>query len=131
MAACTPGMLLRLALTQVLVLPATTSALKAGGYLPFPLFEDYYLWARMLTQGLRFHNIQQSLLLFRRSPEMVRRRGGLTYAHNEIQFQKELHDIGYINKLELIRNVCQRYLVRLAPNWIRSLLYKHLLRTKV
>jgi glycosyltransferase involved in cell wall biosynthesis len=107
------------------------AVLKAGGYLPFPLFEDYYLWARMLTQGLRFHNIQQSLLLFRRSPEMVRRRGGLTYAHNEIQFQKKLHDIGYINKLELIRNVCQRYLVRLAPNWIRSLLYKHLLRTKV
>lgn len=106
------------------------AVLKAGGYQPFPLFEDYYLWARMLTQGQRFHNLQQSLLLFRRSPEMVRRRGGLTYAGNEIQFQKELHTIGYITTLEFIRNVCQRYFVRLAPNWIRSLLYKYLLRSK-
>ena len=32
------------------------AVLKAGGYLPFPLFEDYYLWARMLTQGFCFHN---------------------------------------------------------------------------
>ena len=105
------------------------SVLNAGGYQPFPLFEDYYLWARMLKQGYRFHNLPQSLLLFRRSPEMVRRRGGLTYAHNEISFLKKLHEIGYISLWDLFRNVCQRYGVRIAPNWVRSLIYKHLLRT--
>lgn len=104
------------------------AVLKAGGYLPFPLFEDYYLWARMLTQGFCFHNLQQTLLLFRRSPEMVRRRGGLTYAYNEIQFQEKLHEIGYISNLIMIRNICQRYIVRIAPNWLRSLIYKYLIR---
>ena len=106
------------------------AVINAGGYLPFPLFEDYYLWARMLNQGYHFHNLQQSLLLFRRSPEMVRRRGGLTYAHNETQFLQKLHKIGYISSWELTRNICQRYIVRLAPNWIRSLIYKHLIRIK-
>lgn len=104
------------------------AVLKAGGYMPFPLFEDYYLWARMLTQGFRFHNLPQSLLLFRRSPEMVRRRGGLTYAHNEIQFQQKLRKIGYISTYQMLRNICLRYGVRIAPNWIRSIIYKYLLR---
>ena len=104
------------------------AVLKAGGYQPFPLFEDYYLWARMLAQGFHFHNLQQSLLLFRSSPEMVRRRGGLTYASNEIQLQKKLHEIGYISSIAMIRNICQRYIVRLVPNWIRSLIYKYFIR---
>lgn len=106
------------------------AVIDAGGYQPFPLFEDYYLWARMLNQGYRFHNLQQSLLLFRRSPEMVRRRGGLTYAHNETQFLQKLHEIGYISRWDLVRNISQRYIVRLAPNWVRSLIYKHLIRIK-
>lgn len=106
------------------------AVVEAGGYQPFPLFEDYYLWARMLTQGYRFHNLQKSLLLFRRSPEMIKRRGGTTYAHNEVQFQEKLLEIGYISRLNLIRNVLQRYGVRLAPNWLRGLIYKYLLRAK-
>lgn len=107
------------------------AVMEAGGYQPFPLFEDYYLWARMLKKGHRFYNLQQPLLLFRRSPEMVQRRGGLTYAHNEIAFQRKLHEIHYITYFELCRNICQRYGVRLAPNWVRSLIYKHLLRISV
>jgi glycosyltransferase involved in cell wall biosynthesis len=107
------------------------AVIEAGGYQPFPLFEDYYLWARMLKAGYRFHNMPESLLLFRRSPEMVRRRGGLTYANNEIYFQMRLYKLGYISIFRLIKNVCQRYGVRLAPNWARSLIYKHLLRIRI
>jgi len=101
----------------------------AGGYQPFLLFEDYYLWGRMLTQGYRFHNLQQSLLLFRRSPEMIHRRGGLSYARHEIQLLRKLHDIGYISSTNLVMDVSQRYLVRILPNHVRSFIYKHLLRT--
>ena len=104
------------------------SVLKAGNYLPCPLFEDYYLWGRMLMKGFRFYNIQQPLLYFRRSPEMIKRRGGLSYAKKEISFLKKLHDTGYISKWNLIRNVSQRYIVRILPDYIRSLIYKYLLR---
>ena len=104
------------------------SVLKAGNYLPCPLFEDYYLWGRMLMKGFRFYNIQQPLLYFRRSPEMIKRRGGLSYAKKEISFLKKLHETGYISKWNLIRNISQRYIVRILPDYIRSLIYKYLLR---
>lgn len=105
------------------------AVMKAGGYQPSSLFEDYYLWARMLMSGCRFHNLQQSLLLFRRSPEMIHRRGGIAYARYEIQHFRKLNELGYISRFNLVRNVLQRYFVRILPNCIRSFIYKHLLRT--
>jgi len=102
---------------------------EAGGYLPLPLFEDYYLWARMLKKGYRFHNLPLSLLLFRRSPEMIRRRGGFSYAQNEIHLQKKLYEIGYISRIRMIKNVLIRYGVRIVPNYVRGFIYKNLLRT--
>ena len=105
------------------------AVLKAGGYQPCMLFEDYYLWARMLTQGFHFHNLQQSLLLFRRSPAMFQRRGGVAYAHYELQFFKKLHKLGYISTFNLVINLMQRYIVRMLPNRLRSLVYRHLLRS--
>lgn len=105
------------------------AVMKAGGYQPCQLFEDYYLWARMLMQGCHFHNLQEPLLLFRRSPEMIHRRGGFAYARHEIHLLKALNEIGYISKYHLIRNLSQRYIVRILPNSIRSFIYKHLLRT--
>lgn len=102
---------------------------KAGGYQPCYLFEDYYLWARMLMNGSRFHNLQRPLLLFRRSPEMIHRRGGLAYAGHEIRLLRKLRDIGYISNYNLVRNVLQRSVVRILPNSLRSFIYKHLLRT--
>lgn len=105
------------------------AVLQAGGYQPCMLFEDYYLWARMLTQGFRFHNLQQSLLLFRRSPAMFQRRGGVAYARYEFRFFKILHKIGYISSFNLFVNLTQRYIVRLLPNYLRSLVYRHLLRS--
>ena len=64
-----------------------SAVLKAGGYKHFPLFEDYYLWVRMLMNGARFYNIQESLLFFRFSPDMFRRRGGWRYAVTEVRLQ--------------------------------------------
>ena len=106
------------------------SVLDAGGYLPSPLFEDYYLWARMLVKGYRFHNLQQSLLLFRRSPEMIHRRGGLSYAQHEMALLKKLREMGYISTYGMARNIAQRYVVRILPNFARGFVYRHLLRTK-
>lgn len=105
------------------------AVMKAGGYQPQSLFEDYYLWGRMLMAGCRFHNLQQSLLLFRRSPEMIHRRGGLAYVGHEVKLFRKLHEIGYISVYDVVRNVLQRCFVRILPNLFRSLIYKRLLRT--
>lgn len=105
--------------------------LEAGSYQTFTLFEDYYLWARMLMKGYKFHNIQKSLLLFRRSPQMMQRRGGIKYAINEIHLQKALRDIGLISTAFMIKNVILRSSMRIIPNSLRSWVYSHFLRKSI
>lgn len=108
-----------------------SSVLAAGGYQHFPLFEDYYLWVRMLKNGAQFYNIQKSLLYFRLSPDMFKRRGGWKYAFNEYKLQKEFRKIGFINTVNLIYNIFIRFTLRILPNNTRTIIYKKLLRKNV
>lgn len=100
----------------------------AGGYLHFPLFEDYYLWVRMLMNGAKFYNIQESLLYFRFSSAMFKRRGGWKYAVDECRFQKLLWKKGFLSGSMFVKNVVTRIIVRLMPNSLRTWIYKKLLR---
>jgi glycosyltransferase involved in cell wall biosynthesis len=104
------------------------SVLNAGGYQHFPLFEDYYLWVRMLMNGCKMYNLQESLLFFRSSQEMFKRRGGRDYAKTEIKLNRLFLDIGYITRLQFLRNISVRSVVRVVPNWMRTIIYKRMLR---
>lgn len=100
----------------------------AGGYEHFPLFEDYYLWVKMLCRGEKFHNLPQSLLWFRQSDDVYKRRGGWRYAMDEVGFQRAICRLGYIGRVTMMKNVAIRFGVRLVPNGLRGLIYKRLLR---
>lgn len=104
------------------------AVVESGGYMHYPLFEDYYLWARMMMNGFKFYNVQESLLLFRTSADMFRRRGGLRYALTEARLQFLFVGIGYIGLGLFFKNLSVRFLVRLVPNGLRSWVYRHLLR---
>ena len=106
------------------------AVIEAGGYQHFPLFEDYYLWVRMLLNGAKFYNIQESLLYFRFSPDMFKRRGGLKYACTEAKFQWHIHQLGFINLPKTILNITIRFGTRIIPNNFRSWIYKNILRNK-
>lgn len=101
---------------------------KAGLYQPFPMFEDYYLWVRMLQNGYKFHNIQHSLLLFRRSADLFKRRGGFSYIPKEIRFQIVLCKRKYISSWIMLKNIAIRSCVRIFPNKLRDLFYLKCLR---
>lgn len=101
-----------------------SAVISAGGYQHFPLFEDYYLWARMIMDGVKTYNIQESLLFFRFSPEMIKRRGGGEHAKNELRLQRAFYKIGFINYFEFIFNCFCRFSVRIVPNQFRLLIYK-------
>lgn len=105
-----------------------SAILAAGGYQHFPLFEDYYLWVRMMMNGAKFYNIQESLLFFRFSPEMFKRRGGWKYALNELRFQNRIRGMKFISYFEFIRNVFSRFFIRIIPNSYREIIYKNILR---
>ena len=105
-----------------------SSVLRSGGYQHFPLFEDYYLWTRMLMNGSKFYNIQESLLYFRTSPDMFKRRGGLKYALTEMRLQYCFYKLGYIGFYQMLKNDILRSVVRVMPNGLRSFIYQKVLR---
>lgn len=106
-----------------------SAVLNAGGYTHFPLFEDWYLWARMFANGAMFANIQECLLYFRVSPQMYKRRGGLTYAINSTKFQRTLHKLGIISKFTAIKGSIIRFIVYMMPNHLRAYIYSKFLRS--
>ena len=105
-----------------------SAVLAVGSYRHFPLFEDYYLWVRMLMNGAKFYNIQESLLYFRFSSEMFKRRGGWKYAIDEFRFQKMLRQIHFISFPQYVRNIVIRFSTRIIPNPLREFVYKTILR---
>ena len=100
----------------------------AGNYQHCELFEDYDLWARMMQQGYKLHNLQESLLWFRLTSQPFSQRGGLGYIGREMYFQKRLWHMGYISLGRMILNMLIRTLVRLIPRKWRKYSYLFFLR---
>lgn len=99
---------------------------EVGGYMPFPGFEDYYLWARMIRQERTIANIPTVLLRQRISREFFIRRGGWRYAIRECAFQRELLRMGVIGPREYFANILLRVSVRLLPVTVRRQIYMRL-----
>ena len=102
--------------------------MAVNGYYGFP--EDYNLWGRMLMNGSKFYNLQESLLYFRYSPEMIKRRGGWKYAKDELKSQLQFYKMGFFGLNTLIYNIAIRLIVRMVPNGFRDFIYKKFLRKK-
>lgn len=102
--------------------------LKAGSYQHMPLFEDYFLWARMLNHGFKIGNIDETLLHFRIGNDMVGRRNGYSYALKELAFLKAIRAIGFISSWQFFVSVCFKLPVRILPKKILELVYKFVLR---
>ena len=99
-----------------------------GGYQHFPLFEDWYLWSRLMARGYKLYNLQSPLLYFRTSPDMYKRRGGIKYAYDSFRFQLTLHKLGLITYLQAIKAGVLRGAVYIMPNNLRKTIYKNILR---
>lgn len=102
------------------------AVLQAGGYEGFP--EDYRLWVKMLKNGSHFYNIQESLLYFRFSRNMIKRRGGWKYAIADMKSQIDFYKLKLFGIPTLIYNILVRVAIRLIPSNIRYLIYQNMLR---
>lgn len=117
-------------LNHPVVLFRKQTVIQVGGYQHCPLFEDYWLWVRMLKNGYKVYNIPRSLLWFRASDDMFKRRGGLRYIYYEYQFQKKIRKLGFITRSTFLKNMGVRCFFRMIPNRFRVYLYKVVLRDK-
>ena len=102
-----------------------TAVLDAGSYSEqFPLFEDYYLWIRMLCHGSRGCNIADPILYMRVSEDSYMRRGGKQYAKNLLAFHSWLSTIGWTKKSEYILGTFPHAALCIMPNKVRAAVYK-------
>ena len=102
-----------------------SAVLSSGGYKEtFHLFEDYYLWIRMLMNGYKFKNIDDILLDMRTSKRMYARRGGMQYAKTLLCFHKWLYINGWSTKFDYISGALPHAIVCILPNIVRAQVYK-------
>lgn len=105
-----------------------TEVITVGGYQTQYFPEDYFLWIKMLMNGCKMYNFQESLLWFRYNPETFKRRGGWKYACDEFVTQYNILRMGFISVPCFIINVGIRFTTRLMPNSLRGFIYTKLLR---
>lgn len=100
------------------------AVLAAGNYSEkYPLFEDYYLWVRMLMQGSRGQNIPEPLLYMRTPLDMYKRRGGWRYANDMLHFHRWLHKIGWTNWIDFSTGVIPHVIICILPIEMRKRMY--------
>ncbi|WP_459190893.1 glycosyltransferase [Halosimplex sp. J119] len=98
------------------------AVLDVGGYRDFSMMEDWDLWARCLTAGLRFRNLDQTLVRAQIN-DLVDRRGGLNYARAEMQMARELRQLGIASRRDTLQHLCLRVPPRLLPPQVREVIY--------
>ncbi|MES2284312.1 MAG: glycosyltransferase [Bacteroidota bacterium] len=111
-------------LNHVTVIFRKTAVLKAGSYLPFNGYEDYYLWIRMLLTGSKFFNISENLVFVRIGNNMLAKRQGIHFFKQELKLQQEFLNLKFINKIEYFANIFLRAIPRLFPIWGLKIVYK-------
>jgi glycosyltransferase involved in cell wall biosynthesis len=98
--------------------------LNSVNYKDFLIFEDYYLWIRMIKSGYKLANISDCLVNVRAGDSMMGRRGGMKYFKQEFKFQLYLLNSYNLGYFKFVRNVLLRCVPRLLPKKVITLLYK-------
>ena len=102
--------------------------LDSGSYENYLYFEDYYLWAKMLSKGYNLCNLNQFLYKFRGGKSMYGRRGGIKYIKYILKIENGLVKLKIINLADYLRNIIVRCLGAIIPTQIRIVAYKLILR---
>lgn len=105
-----------------------SAVLSVGSYQDMPLFEDYYLWVRMIVNGYKIANIDEPVLHFRIGNDMIGRRSGFQYVKKEYNFLLAIKKLKFINKREFLFSLVAKLPLRLLPKKLLLYLYKFFLR---
>ncbi len=101
---------------------------KVGGYQEINLFEDYYLWLRLLKAGYIIDNIPECLVHFKVGNDLIGRRHGITYLKKEFYFLKRCKQEKLISLKSYYIQILTRLPLRLLPKNLLLIVYKLLLR---
>lgn len=103
--------------------------INVGGYPDINLFEDYALWATLISQNIIFMNVDYTCCYMRTGEGMYRRRGGHKYIDGILKIEKLLKEKELISSWEYFKNIAIRYIgAVLVTSGTREKLYKLFLR---
>lgn len=97
-------------------------------YPDIPGFEDYALWATLISKDYQFGNISSILVQVRAGSSMLMRRSGMVYIKREIKLRKHMLSLSFYKSHEIIWFGFIRCLAFTLPLRIKSLLYLKYLR---
>lgn len=97
---------------------------EAGGYREdYHLFEDYYLWVRMLKKGSKALNCHEAVLYMRAPSDLYLRRGGRQYALEMLRFHCWMYQVNWSTLLDFLSAVIPHGVVCMLPNRLRGMVY--------
>lgn len=102
--------------------------IKAGSYKEINLFEDYYLWLRVLKNGGIISNVDDILLYFRTGNGLIERRHGYQYMLKEFKFFTRCFKEDLIPLQTYLLQISTRLPLRVMPKNLLKLIYKNFLR---
>ena len=104
-----------------------SAVIESGGYKEtFHLFEDYYLWVRMLQHHFMAYNLPDVLLDMRTPSDMYMRRGGKEYAKDMLRFHEWMKETGWTTNTDYITGAWPHAIVCVLPNKMRKAVYNAL-----
>lgn len=106
------------------------AVLAAGNYQSQPGFEDYYLWARMLANGVKGYNIQDNLVFARTGAGMFARRGGWHYMIEGLKGRYAVYRAGLGRLTDFLFVSVVHIIVSLLPNRLRGWFYTTAIHAK-
>lgn len=101
---------------------------QVGGYPPLYLHEDYGLWVRLLSSGVKAANLSETLCFMRVDSGLYGRRGGFSYLKTAVKFRWHLYKIGFSSFFEALYVICALILICLIPKTLRKIFYVKFLR---
>lgn len=115
-------------LNHMAVMMRKEDILRIGSYHHIPYVEDYELWVRAMTNGIKIANIGEVLVHARVGNGMIRRRGTKKYIKSWYTLNSYMKDVGMISVLTFIRNMIAVVAFVFLPGGLKELLYKRVLR---
>jgi len=101
---------------------------SVGGYQPFYLLEDYYLWIRLLLAGYQGYNIPEPILYMRVGNGMYARRGGWSYFKTIYRLRKYMVKTKFCSMIDALKSLSVYLISCIIPAIMREKIYGIFLR---
>lgn len=107
-----------------------SKAMLVGGYHPYRYGEDYNLWARMLIDGAKGHNIEEALVYMRMDPNSYGRRRSKDFYLSRKETGKYMYEHKFISLFQYWKFLFLYWSIYACPAWLEKFIYQKVLHRK-